>query len=213
MFKSSLLEKIRKELKDMAPQLEASRQGAKAWKEEADFPWNVFVTSYATNGGSRHWEDKVEPNYKTLYSWDALSTLTPEERHKRFTKIANPIRCKPLTAALLSTYERFEKAGGPQAIKKEYLNNRTPDELITYLKTFEQIGPKYARNIPMDIYDERIRNHFAIDARIKGLLKAWGFNEETYDEQEDILRKLAQKLNVDAWTLDRLLYQRAHKLS
>lgn len=60
----------------------------------------------------------------------------------------------------------------------------------------------------MDCYDELVRDHFALDHRLKTLLSVCGFPSVSYRRGENILRFLASVLNIDAWTLDRLLYSR-----
>ncbi|GBQ06987.1 hypothetical protein AA15669_1182 [Saccharibacter floricola DSM 15669] len=65
----------------------------------------------------------------------------------------------------------------------------------------------------MDTCDDIMKDHFAIDRRINGLLEHWGFKETSYKKKENILRALAKILDVDSWALDRLLYDKASALN
>lgn len=207
MFTPELLVFLRNELAAKESELENKRAAAKQWGNAVDWPWNAFVLSFATHGGSRHWEDTVEPKYDERYSWAALGEVSPEERVERIMEIANPRFRKKLGVHLLENYERFRREGGPEAIRKEYFSKNTIEDRMEYLKTFKEIGPKYSRNIPMDSYDPMLGDHFAIDSRISELLPMLGYTGgNAYTEQEKFLNHLAKKLEVSSWTLDRLLY-------
>lgn len=65
----------------------------------------------------------------------------------------------------------------------------------------------------MDTCDDIMKDHFAIDSRINGLLEYWGLKETSYKKKENILRALTKRLNVDSWALDRLLYDKASALN
>lgn len=118
-----------------------------------DWPWNRFVHAFATNGGSRHWEEQIEPDLNR-YTWRALTRLSPNARKKRLEQATNPRRRKKngrpwLAACFEETFVRVRRAGGPRALKKKYEAIQSPRERIEFWKDFPGIGNKYAREIPM----------------------------------------------------------------
>lgn len=68
MFNDSLINTRQQEVNKIRGSLSQMRKDAQEWRKRPDWPWNVFVTSYATNGHSRHWIQKIEPAYDTSYS-------------------------------------------------------------------------------------------------------------------------------------------------
>lgn len=63
----------------------------------------------------------------------------------------------------------IRKEGGPANVQKQ-LESGDAKDIIDFLMSFPGCGPKYARNIMMDVYDERFHEGcFAIDSRIKSL--------------------------------------------
>ncbi|MCA9169714.1 MAG: hypothetical protein KDB23_18700 [Planctomycetales bacterium] len=74
------------------------------------------------------------------------------------------------------------------------------------MKTFPGIGPKYARNIMMDVYHEDFRDSIAIDVRIKAVTKALGLTFASYDEHEHFFLGVAADAGLNGWELDRLLF-------
>jgi endonuclease III len=55
---------------------------------------------------------------------------------------------------------------------------------IRFLQTFPGIGPKYARNIMMDVYHEDFRNSIALDVRIKAISDSLGLSFSSYADHE-----------------------------
>ena len=74
------------------------------------------------------------------------------------------------------------------------------------MDAFEGIGPKYARNVWMDIYDPLFRDSVAIDERIKSITSALGYSFKTYGEHENFYRDIAREVELEPWEVDRLLY-------
>lgn len=120
------------------------------------------------------------------------------------------MQCTPTKAeAIESNFERIkENYGDPQGAKQAFMQKEGPEAKIEFLKQFDQIGPKYARNIPMDLYLDDFRNFIAIDSRIEGILEETGypFEEREYDDNEQFLQSVAAELDMEPWELDRTLY-------
>lgn len=106
----------------------------------------------------------------------------------------------------------FRKAGGPTTIRNQYRKLQTAEERIEFLKKVPGIGQKYARNIAMEVCDELVCNHFALDYRLKTLIRPFLRRNFSYREGEEFLRSVAARLHVDARTLDRTLYRNYDEL-
>lgn len=77
---------------------------------------------------------------------------------------------------------------------------------MLFLRKLPVIGPKYARNIMMDVYHPGFRDCIAIDSRIKAITKALGLHFASYKEHEKFYLSVASGAGIDGWELDRLLY-------
>ena len=75
------------------------------------------------------------------------------------------------------------------------------------MHAFQGIGPKYARNVWMGLYDPLFRDAVAIDERIKAITSALGYSFKSYDEHETFYREIAGEAQLEPWEVDRLLYE------
>jgi hypothetical protein len=80
------------------------------------------------------------------------------------------------------------------------------DAKIAFLRAFDGVGPKYARNILMDVYHPDFRSSIAIDERIKEVSKALGVKFRTYADEEEFYLAAGLSTGLNGWELDRLLY-------
>lgn len=190
-----------------AEALERSKAGAVEHGGHADWPWNGIVLSAATLGGSWRWDKRVKPIYDAELSWAALDGLPEEERRGRFNKVGRYWR--RTSAFLERMYERLSQEGGPHVTRSKLAAMRGP-EILAFWSAFDGVGPKYARNIMMDVHHPSFRQgFFAIDSRIQKLLPVLGYEgTKQYGAMEGFLNQLADDAGVDGWDLDRLLYQR-----
>lgn len=101
-----------------------------------------------------------------------------------------------------------EKYRHPEGAKQAFMEKEGQEGKMEFLKQFELIGDKYARNIPMDLYLEDFREYIAIDSRIEGILKetSYRFERRRYDKHEQFLQAVANELEMEPWELDRTLY-------
>jgi len=195
-----------------AEMLENLKNGAKKWGCHNDWPWNGFVLSGATRGGSARWQKNVKPRYDKELSWPVLSELKCEQKVQNRLKTVG--RFKNKTGVWLwAMFEKIEKEGGPTQIR-QCLNRGNAEQAIALLMSFPGCGPKYARNIMMDVYDERFREgYFAIDSRIKKLLPRLKYTGTAkYEDQERFLVGMAECVGMECWELDRLLYNKANEV-
>ena len=136
VFRSDLLEIFRAELASMESRLAEMRRAAEDWGKHRDWPWNGFVLSYATLGGSANWEKRVGPDYEFIYGWDILSELTAEARVDRLKNIPNPRFSGRVTDWLLASYYRIAREGGPSAVRASYLAQTTAEGRIAYIRSY-----------------------------------------------------------------------------
>lgn len=196
-------------LKAHGSDLERTRLKAKRFGQDSDWPWNGFISAFATNGRADH-REKIQWH---RYTWNALSELPDEKRQKRLTFATNPRRrtkhSQPwYTAYLEEAFQRFKDSGGPEGIRRAYRRLRSAEERIVVLMKFRGIGQKYARDIPMSAYDPKFLDRFvALDARLISLLKACGRNEDNYSSGEAFYQDVANHLGINCWSLDRILFK------
>jgi hypothetical protein len=188
---------FRTQLEEMRPRLAALRESALNWGMHSDWPWNGFVLSHATLGGSANWEQRIGPAYEALYAWGVLTALSSEERAARFGDLGNPRYRQRICRWVTSTSTRIASAGGPAATRRDYAACDTAKARIAFVRSFAGFDEKYGRNILMDCYDDLVRNHFALDHRLKAALADCGHPGVTYRRGEAILRQLAEQLEVD----------------
>jgi hypothetical protein len=204
---------LRPILDSYSNEIKKARNVAKANGKQPDWLWNGLISAFATNGGSNHYKNQIRP-HRDLYRWEAIERLSDAKRGERLRTVVNPRWREKrdgtpwYSAHLEQAFQRFKSAGGPEAILKEYKRCKKAPERILYLMSFKGIGQKYARDIPMDAYDTLFAKHFAVDARLKSILRRTGSYASRYEANEKYLQAVAQYLKVDCWDLDRTLYER-----
>ncbi len=181
-----------------------------------DFLWRRLLVSMATMGNSRGWDGLIgnEGNYR-LVTFQALSALEPTERLERLRTVLQraKVRMPDQKAGWLAqNFDRIEAMGGLEAANERFRVMNDRDEIIAFLRSFAGIGPKYARNIPMDIYHPAFRDSVAVDERIQNVSKTLGLSFASFQEHEDFYRKVAQRAGLEGWELDRLLYNFNHEI-
>lgn len=58
----------------------------------------------------------------------------------------------------------------------------------------------------MDVYHPDFRHTVAVDERIKRITKELGYEFKNYGEHERFYQDIAREAGLEAWELDRLLY-------
>lgn len=76
-----------------------------------------------------------------------------------------------------------------------------------FLKQFKGIGDKYARNIGIDLFYPDFRDTVALDIRIRNITGELDISFDSYDEEEEFYVRVADRLGVTPWELDRTLYR------
>ncbi len=106
----------------------------------------------------------------------------------------------------MKNFDLIQAIGGLRAAKDALLKAPGREAKIKFLDAFKGIGPKYARNIMMDVYHEDFRDSIALDSRIKGVSSALGLSFGSYEEEEQFYRGVARYAGLQAWELDRLIF-------
>ncbi len=184
--------------------LKAPRHWAKP-----DFIWEALLLSMATMGNSRGAVLVENPHFHSQVEWATLDRL---EAHARLTTLDQTLRRAKVRMPSVKSqwlHENFEeigRRGGPAMVKEKLQSLAGRDTKIKYLLNFRGIGPKYARNILMDVYHSDFRESIAIDERIKKVLSAIGHTSENYSKTEHFLLEVAHGAGLNGWEMDRLIY-------
>lgn len=191
-------------------ELERLKNEGRTGLDRPDFIWHYLLQSFATMGRASGWKGLIqnEENYRRV-TYDTLATLTPEAREAqvRQTCRAAGIRMPDKKADyILGCFEYVKRLGGPEAAKAKLLAQPGREPKIRFLQTFPGIGPKYARNIMMDVYHEDFRDSIALDVRIKAISDALGLSFTSYTEHEAFYLDVARQAGLNGWELDRLLF-------
>lgn len=195
-------------------EIERLKEGANGLARP-DFLWHYLLQSFATMGraAGQHGLIGKKDNYNRV-TYAVLSSLTPDERYAQVhaTCRAAGIRMPRKKAQyILGCFRHITELGGPEAAKARLLSMPGRKEKIAFLQTFPGIGPKYARNIMMDVYEKDFRDSIAIDIRIKAISESLGLSFKSYIEHEAFYLKVAREAGLNGWELDRLLFS-FHKL-
>lgn len=175
-----------------------------------DFVWHYLLQSFATMGNVRGWDGLIQNrhNYQKV-TFDVLSQLSPSERLSILENTLRDAKVRmPSKKAewLAKNFDRILRMGGLQAVKTELLSKSGRAEKIRFLKTFDGIGDKYARNIMMDVYHPDFRESIAVDARISSLSDELGLSFDNYEDHEKFYLDVAHEIGLNGWELDRLIF-------
>jgi thermostable 8-oxoguanine DNA glycosylase len=200
---------IRKFAKEKRVELERLKQEHSGLARH-DFIWHYLLQSFSTMGRASGRQGLIvnENNYKRI-TYNVLAALATEARRTQIRDVcrAAKIRMPDKKADyIMGCFDYVRQLGGPEAAKTKLLAQRGREAKIRFLQTFPGIGPKYARNIMMDVYHEEFRDSIALDVRIKAISEALGLSFSSYTEHESFYLSVAQDAGINGWELDRLLF-------
>lgn len=189
--------------------LEQLKQEHKELKRP-DFIWHFLLQSFSTMGRAAGWHGLIgnKENYSKV-TFEALAKLNSSQRENvvRSTCRAAKIRMPDKKAGfILGCFEHIQKMGGLEKANELLHTACGREGKIKFLISFPGIGPKYARNIMMDVYHEDFRDSIAIDVRIKAISDALGVTFGNYSEHENFYLESARLAGINGWELDRLLF-------
>jgi len=178
--------------------------------ERSDFLWHELLQSFSTMGRASGRRGLIEnqDNYRRV-TYDALAALAPRARRQRVLKVcrAAGIRMPNQKAEyILGCFDHVQRLGGPKAAKAQLLAEAGREAKIRFLDALPGIGPKYARNIMMDVYHPDFRDSIALDVRIHAISAALGLSFASYADHEAFYLGVAKDAGLDGWELDRPLF-------
>ena len=178
--------------------------------QREDFLWHFLLQSFATMGRSSGWQGLIgkKNNYDQV-TFESLSKLDDTDRERTVRAVCRNAKIRmpdKKTEFILGCFELIRDMGGLSEAKSRLLAQDGREGKIKFLLQFPGIGPKYARNIMMDVYHEDFRDSIAVDARIKSISEALGVSFKSYQEHEAFFLDVARLAGLNGWELDRLMY-------
>jgi hypothetical protein len=178
--------------------------------ERPDFVWRYFLVSMSTWGRASGAREFIRnPDVYRLVDYETLAALDPKMRPEQVLKACElgHLRYPNVKAkCIIECFEKIQKMGGPAQAKSLLLAESGKDAKMQFLDKLPGIGPKYARNLMMDVYHPEFRDCIAIDSRIKRVSKSLGLSFNSYDEHERFYLDVAHRAGIEGWELDRLLF-------
>lgn len=176
-----------------------------------DFIWHFLLQSFSTMGRSSGWKGLIgnKNNYNQL-RYENLLKLDKNQREITIKNVchAAKLRMPDKKAEYINKCFVFiNDLGGLEITKSKLLSANGREKKIKFLKSFPGIGPKYARNIMMDVYHKEFRESIAIDSRIKSISDILEVSFKNYEEHEAFFLEVAHAAKLNGWELDRLMYR------
>lgn len=216
MTRESKRERLIRALRRLDPDKERAlartKADAEATRQRPDLIWRLLVGAMATMGNSAPWKRMFCPpwHYYKEVAFAVLEPLNSTQRHKRLEKVlrrAGVLWALKKAAWLNRNFQRIQELGGLRRAKQRALALRGREAKMQFMREFVGIGPKYARDVWMDIYDPDFRDTIALDVRARKITAALGYSFQRYEEEERFFREIAKKAGRELWEVDRLLYQ------
>jgi hypothetical protein len=197
--------------KKMKNKLDELKKAGYKQSQRDDFLWFSLLQSFATMGNSHGWTGLFETsqNYNRITNSFIKENLKDEQLIKHFAQVLWDAKVRmPNKKAtwLAKNYSIIEDLGGIESANKQAFALQSRAAKIEFMKQFDGIGDKYARNIWMDIYDPHFHNSIALDERIKKVSNLLEISFINYSDHEQFYLDIAKKTNLQGWELDRLLY-------
>lgn len=200
-------------LRDLATEKSSVLDNLKSNEQDLNRPdlvWHYLLQSSATMGRAAGWHGLIgnRENYARV-TYDLLSQL---DDAKRLAVLDETLRAAKVRMPgqkarwLAKNFDRIKQLGGPAESRRQLLEAPGRDGKLEFLMQFDGIGPKYARNIMMDVYHPEFRDSIAIDVRISGISKALGLDLANYEEHEAFYLTVAEEAGLEGWEVDRLLF-------
>lgn len=207
--RNRLIAVVRALAKEHRAELERLKVGA-AGLDRPDFIWHYLLQSFSTMGRASGRRGLIENqrNYSRV-TYDALAALPTRTRRQRVQRVclAAGIRMpKQKADYILACFDHVQRLGGPKRAKERLLAEGGRDAKIRFLEAFPGIGPKYARNIMMDVYHPDFHDSIALDARIQAISATLALSFASYAQHEAFYLDVAKAAGLNGWELDRLLF-------
>lgn len=210
--KKNIVKILRPLADDQKKYLQGMKDKARKLSKRQDLIWHMLLSSMATMGNARGYVGLIctHENYERI-TFDALTKEYTLKNRRRLLKAtlrrAKVRRADQKAEWLASNFEKISEMGGLSAARKALLISKGQENKIIFLKTFDGISDKYARNIMMDIYHREFHDCIAVDQRIKNISSVLNLSFPDYKSEEDFYRAVASEMDLQAWELDRLLFK------
>lgn len=191
-------------------ELKKLKANARLHLGEPDFVWRALVKSSSTWRSSRGYKLLFDHpyNYKKI-TFERLKGLSPKDRLRKLFETltaSNVLMSEKKAKFLAENFNKIVDMGGLAAANAKLLGQTTREAKMAFLKQFKGIGPKYSRDIFMDVYHPQFRQSIAVDARIQSISRELGLSLRPYPEGQEFYLSVAKKAGLSGWELDRLLY-------
>jgi len=175
-----------------------------------DLVWHYLLQSFSTMGRAAGWHGLIgnHDNYAKV-TFDALSVLNAKKRLARLDKTLRAAKVRmpgQKAERLANCFDRINELGGLSESRRQLLEAPGREGKLQFLMQFKGIGPKYARNIMMDVYHPEFRDSIAIDVRISGVSKSLGLDFPSYETHEAFYLSVAEVAGLNGWEVDRLMF-------
>jgi hypothetical protein len=191
-----------------------SRAEIQGWQQPVspspDWLWDALMLSFSTWGSSRGSLAFDDPEFTAALKYDAVSSIPTDERQgylQHWFEQGGWRYPRDKASHAAENLARIERSGGVRSMTQEALAQPGRDAKIRFVSQFRGIGPKYARNLWMDIRHPDFLGSIAVDARIRKVAKELGIDDLSYEELERFLQSAASRLGITPFGLDRFLYR------
>lgn len=191
--------------------LTALTHEAQSWRDQEDWLWRALIRSHATLGGAAAYGHLLEGGRHDELLFENLIELPPDQRQDTIQEIfanAGVRYTNNKTAYMIYNLNLFDKYSN-MVHRGQELMELTFNDCIKQLRKYKGIGPKYARNICMDLRLLAFEQSIAIDSRIEKFIHWLEFNPHenaNYETKEASLLSIAAEADLSGWELDRLLF-------
>lgn len=172
--------------------------------------WHLLLVSFSTLGDSKGYDRLIaDPANYDRVTFQAIADCPAAERLTHLETVLRAARVRyPDNKAgyLLYNYDWILQQGGPSAVRDKMLATTGWEEKLAFVQQFKGIGPKYGRNLFMDLYHPDFRDSIAIDSRIASVTAALGLSFARYKEHEAFYLEAGKLAELNGWEVDRLLY-------
>lgn len=181
----SLIEAIKNRPQEQTELLAKYKKEWKELYERCDFIWFILLQSFSTMGNSRWYHGLIgnKENYNQV-DYRYICNIPADQLEDHLATVL--WKAKKKAHWLKNNFDTIQPHWWVEEVKKIAENTHWTVKKIAFLKNFQWIWDKYARNIRMDVYHDDFHNTIALDERIRKISKALGLWKMKYPEEENI---------------------------
>jgi len=201
---------------DADERIEELKQTAQQRRERPDMLWFELILSMGTWGNSRGGKLATDETYYSQVEYSHLLDMDENERIDHLQNVLDDAGVRypnKKSRYISSQMNKVRESGGLTPAQKEFESKNGKEAKIDFLREFKGIGDKYARNIGMDVFHPDFRDTIALDDRIDSVSDELGVEFESYEKHEQFYVDIADRLDMTAWELDRLLYRYINEIT